>query len=276
MKPFGLALRRNKNTDGGVAGEVCVVKHEQSFEVGTEEWLAQTGGRLTYRQALVLSGQGLAQSARERFNRRQPSPAESFGQVARIAAARDELAAVLATQRARVIERQGHSLVNHACRTFVLGAALLTDDVFARVNLTTAAVAALTHDDGLLHPSTPGNCFTADSAIEADAMMAQLGQSGGPTQVARAAVISHFQPRLPERAGPEARMVALGASADVMGFGLGRLDPGLLEAVWNEWPDLGLLSEVKSLLLRERTRAPRTRPGVLSYSGMPYLLRRGR
>jgi len=257
-------------------GEVDMIGHGSSLEVGTEEWLAQTGGRLTIAQALVLSGQGLAQSASERFNRRRPTPAESSGQVARIAAARDELTTVLATQRARVIERQGEPMLNHACRTYVLGAALLTDDYFARVNHTAAAVAALAHDDGLLHPSTPGNCFTADSASEADAMMAQLGQSGETTHVARAAVIAHFQPRLPEHAGPEAQMVALGASADVMGFGLGRLDPELLISVWHEWPELGFLAEVKVLLKGERTRAPRTRPGVLSYSGMPYLLRRGR
>jgi hypothetical protein len=68
-------------------------------------------------------------------------------------------------------------------------------------------------------------------------------------------------------------MIALGASADVMGIGLKKIDPELLRDIWVEWPDLGFIQEVRVLLKGERTRAPRTRPGVLAISGMPYLLR---
>lgn len=253
-----------------------MVTQKQSFEIGTEEWLAQTGGRLTIAQALVLSGQGLAQAGRERFNRRRPTTTESSSQAARMAVARAELAEVLKTQRARVVERQGQPLLNHACRTYVLGAALVSDEVFRRVNLTAAAVAALTHDDGLVHPSTPGNCFTADSAVEANMMMVQLSASSEASNDAQAAVISHFQPKLPTGAGADAQLVALGASADVMGFGLARIDSGILTSVWHEWPDLDFLADVRRLLKGERTRAPRTRPGVLSLSGMPSLLRPAR
>lgn len=246
------------------------------FEIGTEEWLVQTGGRLTFSQALALSTQGFAQSARERLSRSRPDPDESTRQAARMAVARKELAVVLDSQRDRVLERQGHALLNHACRTYVLGAALLSDDLFRRVDHTAAAVAALTHDDGLVHPSTPGSCFTADSAVEANAMMLRMGASTSSADLARAAVISHFQPRLPTQASADAQLIARGASADVMGFGLKRLDPGLTHEVWHEWPDLNLLVEVKELLKGERARAPRTRPGVLARSGMPYLLRSGR
>jgi hypothetical protein len=193
-----------------------------------------------------------------------------------MAEARKELAAVLESQRDRVVERQGHAVLNHACRTYVLGAALLSDELFRRVNHTAAAVAALAHDDGLLHPSTPGNCFTAESAVEVNTLIDRLGAPSGTADVARAAVIAHFQPKLPTQASAGARLVALGASADVMGFGLKRLDPGLTLDVWHEWPDLDFLAQVKDLLKGERVRAPRTRPGVLARSGMPYLLRSGR
>ncbi len=253
-----------------------MVEKRNAFEIGTEEWLALTGGRLTIPQALVLSAQGLTQALGARFSARRPTPVEAAGQAARVAMARSELETVLTTQRARVLDRQGQPVLNHACRTYVLGAALVSDEVFDRVDLMAATVAALTHDDGLVHPSTPGDCFTADSAVEANAMMSQLGQSAEKAHVARAAVIAHFQPRLPAHAGPDARLVALGASADVMGFGLTRIDPSILVEVWREWPDLGFLPDLKKLLIRERTRAPRTRPGVLSYSGMPSLLRSGR
>lgn len=104
-------------------------------------------------------------------------------------------------------------------------------------------------------------------------MLSHVSSSSAEVQVARSAVISHFQPKLPAQSGADAQIVALGASADVMGFGLGRLDPGLLQEVWDEWPELGFLAEAKRLLKRERRRAPLTRPGVLAMSGMPYLLR---
>ena len=273
---FELALRQSKNPDDVVTGKVNMVKQTKSFEIGTEEWLTQTGGRLSIAQALVLSGQGLAQAGRERFNRRRPTTAESSSQRARVDIARDELATVLKTQRARVIERQGQALLNHACRTYLLGAALVSDELFGRANQTATAVAALAHDDGLVHPTTGGNCFTADSATEAQFILNRVGSSRADVQVARSAVISHFQPRLPAHSGADAQIVALGASADVMGFGLGRVDPELLQDMWDEWPELGFLADVKLLLKRERTRAPRTRPGVLAISGMPYLLRPAR
>ncbi len=73
-----------------------------------------------------------------------------------------------------------------------------------------------------------------------------------------------------------AEMIALGASADVMGIGLKKIDSALQLEIWDEWPDLGFISEVRVLLKGERTRAPRTRPGVLALSGMPYLLRSSR
>lgn len=253
-----------------------MVDERESFEIGTVEWLTQTGGRLRIPQALVLSAQGLAQAGGDRLRRRRPSPTESAAQAARIATARKQLADVLTSQRERVIERQGKPLLNHACRTFVFGAALLPEDQFRRVDFTAAAVAALAHDDGLVHPSTPGNCFTADSAVEADTMMVRLGASRESAEVSQAAVVSHFQPKLPHGAGVDAQLVALGASADVMGFGLARIDSGILTEVWQEWPDLDFLREVRRLLKGERTRAPRTRPGVLSFSGMPSLLRSAR
>jgi hypothetical protein len=68
----------------------------------------------------------------------------------------------------------------------------------------------------------------------------------------------------------------LGASADVMSFGLKKVDTGLTREIWQEWPDVNFLARVKELLKGERTRAPRTRPGVLARSGMPYLLRSSR
>jgi hypothetical protein len=192
-------------------------KKSRAFEIGTEEWLAQTGGRLTIPQALALSTQGFAQSAREGLSRHRSDPEESSRQAVRMAVARKELAVVLDTLRDRVLERQGHALLNHACRTYVLGAALLSDEDFRRVNLTAAAVASLAHDDGLLQPSPGGNCFTAESAVEAGVMSARMQVTQSSADVARAAVISHFQPRLPAQAGADAQLVARGASADVKG-----------------------------------------------------------
>jgi hypothetical protein len=243
------------------------------LEIGTEEWLNQTGGRLTILQAISISAQGSAQVFSGRLSRSRIEPLEANNQASRVKIARDALASVLETHRERILERQGEALLNHACRTYLLGAALVPDDVFKSVNQAAAAVAALAHDDGLANPSQSGNCFTVDSAKEVDELM---GASNSSADAARAAVISHFQPKLPMNAGADAKLVAAGASADVMGFGLKRISPSLLTELWQEWPDLEFISDVRVLLKGERTRAPRTRPGVLALTGMPYLTRSGR
>jgi hypothetical protein len=228
-------------------------------------------------QALGISAQGLAQTIRARATgRSRLSDSEASNQFARVSAARKELSLVLSALQNHVLDRQGQEVLNHTCRTYLLGAALLQDEVFHRLDLTTAAVAALAHDDGLLHPSTPGNCFTADSAIEANNMIASLGLPESSSVQARAAVISHFQPKLPVNSGAEAQLVALGASADVMGIGLRKIHPQIIREIWQEWPDLSFLSEIKKLFKREISRAPRTRAGILALSGMPYLLRKSR
>ena len=245
-------------------------------EIGTEEWLIQTGGRLTFRQAISLSTQGSLQVVRDRLTRFTVSPNDAKSQAARVNVARSELASVLNTQRDRVLTRQGEALLHHACRTYLLGAALLSDEVFRTVNYEVAAVASLAHDDGMVNPAKPGQCFTAASASEVSEMMLQLGASASSAREGRAAVISHFQPILPKDAGPTAQMVAAGASADVMGVGLKGLSPSLLAEIWQEWPDSGFIPAVRGLLKGEISRAPLTRPGVLALSGMPYLLRPGK
>ena len=252
-------------------------KRNQSFEVGTEPWLVETGGRLSLAQAITLATQGFAQTLRDTFSARKAlSVKEAQQQAARVLVARKELAKVLVSQRERVNARQGEAVLNHTARTYLFGAALLPDEVFSHIDHTIAAVAALSHDDGLIHPTKPGECFTGDSAAEAQVMLKSLGASGATVTLARSAVISHFQPKLPAKSGAEAQMIALGASADVMGIGLKKIDPDLLSEIWGQWPDLGFISEVRVLLKGERTRAPRTRPGVLAISGMPYLLRKSR
>lgn len=254
-----------------------MTRNDSQHEIGTETWLEETGGRLNLPQALTLATQGFAQTLRDIFSpRRAISVEEAKRQAARLAVARQELAKVLETQRERVIDRQGEAVLNHTARTYLFGAALVSDEVFSRIDHTVAVVATLSHDDGLIHPSKPGDCFTGDSAAEAQIMLKTLGASGAAVKLTRSAVISHFQPKLPAKSGAEAQMIALGASADVMGIGLKKIDPDLLSEIWGQWPDLGFISEVRVLLKGERTRAPRTRPGVLAISGMPYLLRKSR
>jgi len=251
-----------------------MTKSKRRLEIGTEPWLEVTGGRLTAAQALSLATAGFGQTLRDMFSIRKPlSIEESKRQSERVSIARKEFAKVIETQGERVLHRQGEAVVNHTARTYLFGAALVSDEIFSRIDHTVAAVASISHDDGLLHPSKPGECFTGDSAVEAQFMLKSLGVSSSSVKLARAAVISHFQPNLPSQSGAEAQMIALGASADVMGIGLKKIDTELLRDIWVEWPDLGFIQEVRALLKGERTRAPRTRPGVLALSGMPYLLR---
>ncbi|NBU22821.1 MAG: hypothetical protein EBS38_02760 [Actinobacteria bacterium] len=254
---------------------IAVSSGESSHEFGTEAWLIKTGGRLSILQAIKISAQGLAQTIRDRTSRSKGLTAsEASRQQKQVSAARIELAKVLGSLGNRVLDRQGQAMLNHTCRTYIFGCALLSDKDFMRVNHTAAVVAALAHDDGLVRPSTGGLCFTGDSALEAQNMMGHLGVPDRAIGVARSAVISHFQPILPAASGPEAKLVALGASADVMGIGLRKIHPQIVSDAFQEWPELDFFPELKKLLKGEIRRAPRTRPGVLALSGMPYLLRR--
>lgn len=245
-------------------------------EIGTEEWLAATGGRLTPGQATALAAAGFAQLARERVSRSRGGTPRASEQAGRLDVARRELDGVLVTERQHVVDRQGETLLHHGCRTYLLGVLLVPSEVFGRLDQEACVVAALTHDDGLVHPTSPGGCFTADSADEAARVMSRLGAGPDEITTTRAAVISHFQPTLPPGASAEAHVVARGASADVMGFGLRGVDPGVAREIWQEWPDQGFPRVVGRLFKGERTRAPRTRAGVLSLSGMPYFLRSSR
>ncbi len=167
------------------------------LEIGTDQWLVRTGGRLTLMQALKIAAQGFHQTMQSRLSRKsQHGESQASEQLGRVNKARDHLTPVLQVLRDRVIDRQGQAMLNHSCRTYLLGAALLSDEEFRRIDFTLAAVAALAHDDGLVNPSTHGNCFTADSASEANFLLEKLGMPEKSFEPARAAVIAHFQPVL--------------------------------------------------------------------------------
>jgi len=88
--------------------------------IGTEEWLAGTGGRLTQGQATVLAAAGFAQLARERVSRSRGGAPSASEQASRLDVARRELDGVLATERQHVLGRQGETLLNHGCRVLSL------------------------------------------------------------------------------------------------------------------------------------------------------------
>jgi hypothetical protein len=145
-------------------------------EIGTEEWLAATAGRLTPGQATALAAAGFAQLARERVSRSRGGTPRASEQAGRLDVARRELDGVLVTERQHVVDRQGETLLHHGCRTYLLGVLLVPATILG------IAALALTAEQSLLRSSAQH----AVLAVLADATEEQEEEEGEQGQDAAA------------------------------------------------------------------------------------------
>lgn len=249
-------------------------KIQTTSPIGTTAWLDQTGGRLTLAQSITLSGQAMVQLTRSKLRLSRQGALAASEQEARMHAACQALDRAQESGDFEPVQASlGSALYNHSCRSYVLGALLLDAAAYAALDEEVAVAAALTHDAGLVQPNNDDRCFTvASMAITRTSMEQRLGASDRMS-TAQDAVVAHFQPRPPFGSGSETRLLALGASADIMGFGLNVIAPSIKSDLWAKWPDLDISQRFTALLRKERARAPRTRAAVLSRTGMTLLMR---
>jgi len=222
-------------------------KGEDASAIGTSAWLEETGGRLTLAQSISLSGQAMVQLARSKLRLSRQAALAASEQDERLHAACQVIVrAQESGDFAPVQASLGSTLYNHSCRSFVLGALLLDASAYASLDQDVAVVAALTHDAGLVRPNNDDRCFTVASTAITRRLMEQRLVASDRVSTAQDAVVAHFQPKLPSGARAETQLLALGASARIMGFGLSVIAPSIKDELWGTWPDLDIAQRFMS------------------------------
>jgi hypothetical protein len=175
-------------------------------------------------------------------------------EVAGVHLPRSELA-VAAAAFAR--QRCPDFLFNHCMRTYVFGALLLPRQA-PGFNSDTAFVASALHDLGLLQPFESAHAsFEIDGADAAEKFMLEHHQSAADAdQVWRAVELHDGKWALTAREGPEAKLVSLGAGADVYGLDPGDLQARQIAEVLAAFPRLQFKSRFTSLLIGHCERKP--------------------
>jgi hypothetical protein len=227
--------------------------------IGSIGWTEQTGGVLSFREGLALTGPlvrdelritagFLAMALRRhagRDNAVDPAaltpPDSSLAREAE-EAARDLLSPVL---------------LNHSRRAYAWGAAIaaLQDVAFDRELL---YVASMFHDTGLPSP-VPHVDFTVRSAQLAREFGAGRGVPADDLELIANAIAMHHTPGVRPDHGAEAFLLSAGAGVDVFGLRSDRIPDALRRSVVREFPWLGFKREFAALWRAEARQVPRGR-----------------
>lgn len=135
-----------------------------------------------------------------------------------------------------------------------------------------AWAAALLHDLALGASDVPGyGCFAALSADRAAELVARHRRTPDVEQV-REAIAKHFEPF--PASGAHARCLQSAVNADVVGYRLGELSPGVVAAIETGFPRDGFREAFTAALRTENRLRPHSTAAVLWRSGarLPMLL----
>ena len=240
---------------------------EATSPLGTLEWVAATGGRLTTAEVRQLLRPLAAAHAANVVGR--------LAMVVRLNAGRhadidvDGLQpptsplTALAEREAR--SRLSPTLLNHSYRTYAFGVALgALADIDVDHELLFAA--AMLHDVGLGR-SVQGVDFTLASAAVARDVAKTVGLSAAATETIRSAITLHYSPGVSLAHGPVAYLLSAGAGVDVAGLRSWALPPQVLADVVAKRPRLGFKREFRAAFRAEAAAVPRGRARLLRRYG---------
>jgi hypothetical protein len=211
-------------------------------EFGSLSWLERTGGKLAWRDRLILVAQGVRVRA---------------ARVGRIGAGRRlrnmEVEAILppdsAIAREAIAICQDASapyLFHHCLRAYFW--ARLLDDRQQPFDDEAVFTALMLHDLGLTDRyrlrGGQEQCFCIVGAREANELAARHHWTDRRAKVAAGAIALHLNVILGPGSGKEARMVRAGAGADVAGLGLDVLHDDQIESVVARYPRCHLKREI--------------------------------
>jgi hypothetical protein len=144
-----------------------------------------------------------------------------------------------ATREAEAVcrESSGGSLTNHCLRSYAWGVLLGLSEGIS-FDAESLYAAAMMHDLGLTPAYDRGQCFETDGADAAREILSRLGWLEQAIGTVSEAIYLHMHD-IPDDATGEARLLALGTSADVSGRRVLELAEPTRDAVLRLFPRLG-------------------------------------
>lgn len=236
---------------------------EHPAPLGTEAWLAATGGQLTRRQSAALlrpvvrafgsmvAGRLMLATRRHPGRRAVVDPAALMPPDSALSREAEDAACELLSP----------GLLRHSYRTYMWGSALAVVDGLA-CDPELLFIASMLHDTGLPTPRA-GTDFTARSIeiLDACGVGAQLG--GPRRQVVADAMGCHHTPGIRVADGVEHYLLSAGAAVDVLGMRIWDLPAAVPQAVLRDHARAGFAQEMAALWTQESRLVPRGRAAFL-------------
>lgn len=243
-------------------------------ELGSWEWLRETGGSLTARQRFELLPALLrtfGQFVGDRLSL-------AFGRTRPLSHSVDDLWPVppdssichRAEEEAR--ELQSAPLVNHAYRTWVFGSAFAMLDE-ARLDPEVFHVGSLLHDAGL-ESSKEAQCFTYRSAEAAQAVARKAAFDEQRTLQIMNGIANHITPGLRKEQQSIGYYLQAGAMADLLGLRAWELPSELLSRTEERFPRFNAHRELSQRWRAESKAVPLGRAHYAhAWGGFAHLVR---
>ncbi|MGK3201392.1 HD domain-containing protein [Amycolatopsis sp. MEPSY49] len=182
-----------------------------------------------------------------------------------------ETAAV--AEAARLVRETTSPLVYHHSRRVYFFARLHAERLGADPDPELLYLAALFHDTGLATPfSDVEQRFEVDGADHGRRFLLEHGFSAAAAETVWTAIALHTTPGIPGRMGPEIAATHFGVLTDVVGFGLGELDPGRLAEIVTAHPRGDFKNEFLTAYFEGQKHRPETTNGTVNADVIEHFL----
>ncbi len=182
-----------------------------------------------------------------------------------------ETAAV--AEAARLVREITSPLVYHHSRRVYFFARLHAERLGAAPDPELLYLAALFHDTGLATPfSDVEQRFEVDGADHGRRFLLEHGFSAAAAETVWTAIALHTTPGIPGRMGPEIAATHFGVLTDVVGFGLGELDPGRLAEIVAAHPRGDFKNEFLTAYFEGQKDRPETTNGTVNADVIEHFL----
>jgi hypothetical protein len=236
-----------------------------AFEVGTRDWMARTGGRLSGREQARFLMLGM----RSQMAQMPERVAAALGlRRARLASIDlDDLRlpdSPAAREAGELCAELEPHLENHSRRSYLWSAILARHDGLT-IDEELVYVAALLHDHGVPRAieSRDSRCFTVTSAATAVELAERHGWDRARAEAAAEGITLHLNPYVPPEQGVESHVLNAGIALDVGGLRHWQVDRATKDAVVARHPREGFKRRFPAELREHARHAPGCRAHVL-------------
>lgn len=228
--------------------------------LGTLKWIEETGGKLTRRDRLVITGEAVLARLSSRLSGRAVQVARhlEIDQILPPDTPMAKAAEALSSQSSEPY------LFNHCLRAYFWarlynGRRAIDDEALY--------VALLLHDLGLTEAHRlkrgEGECFTIVGAKAVERLARQHSWSDKRTAMAADAITLHLNVTVDAKHGMEAKLVRFGSGADVAGLGISRIPEDQRTEILSRFPRLNMKSNIRRDLALEVCERPNCRIAYL-------------